>query len=147
VVLWIVSAHHFQIFKFRNKITLAYSIFGLGWRKKTKTRHWRHGSCESWPDGEDWRIEFNKWNMQQSSESCCCKVSFKNNLRICARKRGDGGAAQQRWAESEKLHPKPAFRYRYSFICQGTSTRRQRMDLFDLRVKLPPVTTSLTTQR
>jgi len=26
--------------------------------------------------------------------------------------------------------------YRYSFICQGTSTRRQRRDLFGLRVKL-----------
>jgi len=26
----------------------------------------------------------------------------------------------------------------YSFICQGTSTRRQRSDLFGLRVKLPP---------
>jgi len=38
-------------------------------------------------------------------------------------------------------------RFRYSFICQGTSTRRQRNDLFGLRVKLPPVTTSLTTQR
>jgi len=35
---------------------------------------------------------------------------------------------------------------RYSFICQGTSTRRQRSDLFGLRVTLPPVTTSLTTQ-
>jgi len=32
-------------------------------------------------------------------------------------------------------------RFRYSFICQGTSTRRQRKDLFGLRVKLPPVTT------
>jgi len=33
---------------------------------------------------------------------------------------------------------------RYSFICQGTSTRRQRRDdLFGLRVKLPPVTSSL----
>jgi len=38
-------------------------------------------------------------------------------------------------------------RFRYSFICQGTSTRRQRSDLFGLRVNLPPVTTSLTTQR
>jgi len=28
---------------------------------------------------------------------------------------------------------------RYSFICQGTSTRRQRRDLFGFRVKLPPV--------
>jgi len=37
------------------------------------------------------------------------------------------------------------FRFRYSFICQGTSTRRQRSDLFGLRFKLPPVTTSLTT--
>jgi len=35
---------------------------------------------------------------------------------------------------------------RYSFICQGTLTRRQRNDLFGLQVKLPPVTTSLTTQ-
>jgi len=37
--------------------------------------------------------------------------------------------------------------FRYSFICQGTSTRRQRRVLFGHRVKLPPVTTSLTTQR
>jgi len=37
--------------------------------------------------------------------------------------------------------------FRYSFICQGTSIRRQRSDLFGLRVKLPPATTSLTTQR
>jgi len=35
---------------------------------------------------------------------------------------------------------------RYSFICQGNSIRRQRRDLFGFRVKLPPVTTSLTTQ-
>jgi len=34
-----------------------------------------------------------------------------------------------------------------SFICQVTLARKQRSDLFDLRVKLPPVTTSLTTQR
>jgi len=33
--------------------------------------------------------------------------------------------------------------FRYSFICQGTSTRRQRSDLFGLRINLPPVTTSL----
>jgi len=26
------------------------------------------------------------------------------------------------------------YRFRYSFICQGTSTRRQRSDLFGLRV-------------
>jgi len=32
-------------------------------------------------------------------------------------------------------------------FCQGTSTRRQRSDLFGLQVKLLPVTTSLTTQR
>jgi len=37
--------------------------------------------------------------------------------------------------------------FRYSFICQGTSTKTQRSDLFGLRVKLPPVTTSLTIQR
>jgi len=35
------------------------------------------------------------------------------------------------------------FRLRYSFIFQSTSTRRQRSDLFGLRVKLPPVTTNL----
>jgi len=34
-------------------------------------------------------------------------------------------------------------RFRSAFICQGTSTRRQRSNLCDLRVKLPPVTTSL----
>jgi len=41
------------------------------------------------------------------------------------------------------------FTFRYSFICQGTSTRRQRSDLFGLQVKLPlpPVTTNLTTRR
>jgi len=37
--------------------------------------------------------------------------------------------------------------FRYAFICQDTSTRRQWSDLFDLQVKLPPATTSLTTQR
>jgi len=39
------------------------------------------------------------------------------------------------------------FRFTHLFISQGTSTRRQWIDLFGLRVKLPPVTTSLTTQR
>jgi len=34
------------------------------------------------------------------------------------------------------------YRFKYSFICQGTSTRRQRWELFGLRIKLPPVTTS-----
>jgi len=34
-----------------------------------------------------------------------------------------------------------------SFICQGTSTRSLQRNLFGLQVKLPPVTTSLTTQR
>jgi len=38
------------------------------------------------------------------------------------------------------------FRFRYSVICQGTSTRRQKRDHFSVRVRLPPVTTSLTTQ-
>jgi len=46
-----------------------------------------------------------------------------------------------------RLFHKGRFRYRHSFICQGTLTRRQRRDLFGLRVKLLPVTTSLTTQR
>jgi len=40
----------------------------------------------------------------------------------------------------------PLIKFRYSFICQGTSTRRQRRELFGLRVKLSRVTTSLTTQ-
>jgi len=35
-------------------------------------------------------------------------------------------------------------RFRYSFICQGTSTRRQRRDFFGFRVKLPPVTIPLS---
>jgi len=39
------------------------------------------------------------------------------------------------------------FRLRYSLICQESSIRRQQSDLFGLRVKLPPITTSLTTQR
>jgi len=40
------------------------------------------------------------------------------------------------------------FRFRYSFICRGTSTRRQRSNFWGFRVKLPaPVTTSLTTQK
>jgi len=29
------------------------------------------------------------------------------------------------------------FKFRHSFICQGTSTRKQRRDFFGLRVKLP----------
>jgi len=33
-------------------------------------------------------------------------------------------------------------RFRNSFICQGTSIRKQWSELFGLRVKLPPVTTS-----
>jgi len=37
--------------------------------------------------------------------------------------------------------------FRYSFIYHGSSTRRQRRDFFGLRVKLPPVITSLTTQK
>jgi len=32
-----------------------------------------------------------------------------------------------------------------SFVCHGTSTRRQRSAICGLRVKLPPVTSSLTT--
>jgi len=35
---------------------------------------------------------------------------------------------------------------RHSFICQGTSARRQRRDFVGLGVKLPPVIASLTTQ-
>jgi len=36
-----------------------------------------------------------------------------------------------------RVEPKK-FRFRCSFICQDTSTRRQQSDLFGLRVKLPP---------
>jgi len=41
----------------------------------------------------------------------------------------------------------PLARLRSSFIYQGISTRRQRSNLCDLHAKLPPVTTSLITQR
>jgi len=41
------------------------------------------------------------------------------------------------------LQQKERFRFRYSFICQSISTRTQRRDLYALRDKLPPVTTSL----
>jgi len=34
-----------------------------------------------------------------------------------------------------------------SFICQDTSTRSSEVTFFVFRVKLPPVTTSLTTQK
>jgi len=45
--------------------------------------------------------------------------------------------------------PVSIVRFRYSFICQGISTMRQRRDLCGLQVKLlpVPVTTSLTAQR
>jgi len=33
----------------------------------------------------------------------------------------------------------------FSFICQVASARRQWIDLFGLRISLPPVTTSITT--
>jgi len=36
--------------------------------------------------------------------------------------------------------------FRYSFISQGTSTRKQRSDLFGLRVNLPTVSTSDVTR-
>jgi len=39
------------------------------------------------------------------------------------------------------------FRFRYSIICQGTSTTWQRRNFLVLRVKPTPVTTSLITQR
>jgi len=48
---------------------------------------------------------------------------------------------------TEELMDMFRFTYRYSFICQGTSIRRQRSDLFGLRVKLQSVITNLTTQR
>jgi len=47
----------------------------------------------------------------------------------------------------ERVNTNFRFKFKYSFICQDTSTRTERRDLFGLRVKLPPVTTSLTTQR
>jgi len=51
------------------------------------------------------------------------------------------------WAKHLIGLPLPLFRFRHSFICPGTSTRWHWRDLFGLRVKLAPVTTSLTTQR
>jgi len=36
--------------------------------------------------------------------------------------------------------------FKNSLIYQGSATRPQRRNLFNFRVKLPPVTTSLTTQ-
>jgi len=39
------------------------------------------------------------------------------------------------------------FKCKYSFICQGTSTNRQRRSLFGLRVKLYLLLPVLTTQR
>jgi len=42
-------------------------------------------------------------------------------------------------ANEIQAHVAVTSRFRYSFICQGNSTRRQRRDLFGLRVKLPPV--------
>jgi len=38
-------------------------------------------------------------------------------------------------------------RFRYSFICQGTSTRRQRRDLLVFESSCHLLPTSLTTQR
>jgi len=53
--------------------------------------------------------------------------------------------------KSQKIDPLSSTKYphwfRYAFICQDTSTRRQQRDFFGHRVKLPPVTTSLNTQR
>jgi len=52
------------------------------------------------------------------------------------------------WLKWSKQEQQDLGRFRHSLICQGTSTRRQRSDLFGLRVKLPPpATTSLTTLR
>jgi len=44
------------------------------------------------------------------------------------------------------LKPNLRFSFGYSFIYQGTSFKKHWSDLFSLRVKLPPVTTSLATQ-
>jgi len=46
-----------------------------------------------------------------------------------------------------RLKRKMPSRFRYSFICQGSSTRKQWRNLFGLRVELPPLTTCLTTRR
>jgi len=40
----------------------------------------------------------------------------------------------------------PVVRFKSSFICQGTSTRRQRSDLCGLRFKLLPVTSRQNTK-
>jgi len=70
----------------------------------------------------------------------------------CMKIQGGGGTAPSCSSLPTPMHSdnrlkEAYFRFRYSFIYHVTSTRRQRGDLFSLRVKLPPVTTSLITQR
>jgi len=55
----------------------------------------------------------------------------------------DMGDERRQMGQGPKPPPSPSPKH----ICQGISTRRQRSDLFGHRVKLPPVTISLTTQK
>jgi len=75
----------------------------------------------------------------------CVLCYDKNRLLIKQRgqvvKRAKSAAYFRRLLTADRL-----VWFRYSFICHGTSTRRQWSEVFGLRVKLPPVTTSLTTQ-
>jgi len=51
------------------------------------------------------------------------------------------------WIIPMQKDPQEHLGLEFIIICQSTTTKRQRSDLFGFRVKLPPVTTSLTTQR
>jgi len=76
------------------------------------------------------------------------KCFFQNNVLPC-------GHGFQSYSQPFLLtYPRGQFklmtfrhRFKYSLICQDTSTTRQRSDHFGFWVKLPSVTTSLTTQR
>jgi len=67
--------------------------------------------------------------------------------RSVGRGRGGTPAAEDHWGSGgSEAFSRWRLGFRYSFICQGTSTRSQRSDLCGLRVELL-LTTSLTTQR
>jgi len=79
-----------------------------------------------------------RWNFTEAQQPGCIpkfKLTVKNNMS----ERLSHLNSNQSKSEKSCMW--------YSFICQGTSTRRKRKDLCRLLVKLPPVTTSLTTQR
>jgi len=75
---------------------------------------------------------------------CCRILVLVASLRVIIR-----ASIKDVRTKSRKIHPLSPLLAKClgnSFICQGTSTRRQRSDIFGLRVKLPPVTTTPTTQ-